>query len=294
MRPPIDLAAQERAVRSVELESVRHLVEPGMRILEVGGGSGHQAAVLASWGAWVASVDVGGRARGATFHPVLLYDGVHLPFPDGTFDLIWSSNTLEHVVDLDALLGELRRVVVPGGGQVHAVPSASWRAWSMAAEPLGAPARLIARRRGRVVPLPHESSYDDPGAEAGPRPARFAGRVRALLWPGPHGEHPSALHELVAFRTGAWIRRLAPLEAEVVDVVPGGAFTTGRWTLPGLAMPARRRLARWLGSASTVLVLRDRRRPDPAASGPPASGQVSPSSPRSQSASSRRPASGST
>lgn len=44
------------------------------------------------------------------------YDGKTLPFADGTFDWIFSSEVFEHVFNLDEILDELNRVLVHGGG----------------------------------------------------------------------------------------------------------------------------------------------------------------------------------
>lgn len=249
----IDLAERERAVRSIELETLEPFLVAGLRVLELGGGSGHQAALLAGKGVNVVSVDIAQRARQSVDHPVIVYDGVRLPFAAGLFDLIWSSNTLEHVQDLPGLLAETRRVLRPGGLHVHAVPSVAWRAWSMLLQPIGSPIRLFNRRSGRTVAIAHD------GPRETERRSRPLSRLRTALVPGPHGEFPSAVHEVGAFRSAAWVRRLALLDAQVVAVGRGGVFCTGLWTLPSLPMSTRRRLAPWIGSASTVLVLRDRR-----------------------------------
>src|SRR5262249_34113808 len=45
-----------------------------------------------------------------------------LTYPDGCFDLVLTSETLEHVPDLDAALRELRRVLAPGGRHVFTIP----------------------------------------------------------------------------------------------------------------------------------------------------------------------------
>jgi SAM-dependent methyltransferase len=41
--------------------------------------------------------------------------GAVLPWADGTFDLVLVAETIEHVVDVEVLLSEARRVVRPGG-----------------------------------------------------------------------------------------------------------------------------------------------------------------------------------
>ena len=45
-----------------------------------------------------------------------------LSYTDESFDLMLSSETLEHVPDLDATLGEIRRVLKPGGAHLFTVP----------------------------------------------------------------------------------------------------------------------------------------------------------------------------
>jgi SAM-dependent methyltransferase len=43
------------------------------------------------------------------------FDGVNLPFEDGSVDLVYCKQTLEHVRRPEALIGEVARVVAPGG-----------------------------------------------------------------------------------------------------------------------------------------------------------------------------------
>lgn len=45
----------------------------------------------------------------------IFYDGKHIPFPDGTFDSIFSSEVFEHIFNLEEILKELNRVLRTGG-----------------------------------------------------------------------------------------------------------------------------------------------------------------------------------
>lgn len=50
-----------------------------------------------------------------------------LPFPDRTFDVVYMSEVLEHLVDPDHAIQELSRVLMPGGKLVITTPNlASW------------------------------------------------------------------------------------------------------------------------------------------------------------------------
>jgi 2-polyprenyl-3-methyl-5-hydroxy-6-metoxy-1,4-benzoquinol methylase len=51
----------------------------------------------------------------------------HLPFEDGTFDLIVSIDVLEHLQDDQPFLSELARIVKPGGSAVVTVPNGDTR-----------------------------------------------------------------------------------------------------------------------------------------------------------------------
>ena len=63
-----------------------------------------------------------GSAPGAVVDGVRSEDLTRLTYPDDAFDLVLTSESLEHVPDLDAALSEIRRVLVPGGRHIFTVP----------------------------------------------------------------------------------------------------------------------------------------------------------------------------
>jgi SAM-dependent methyltransferase len=77
----------------------------------------------------VVGVDVADAAllRARARHPALTFalapiDGP-LPFDDGSFDVVWSSEVIEHVADTARWLSEVRRVLVPGGRLLLTTPN---------------------------------------------------------------------------------------------------------------------------------------------------------------------------
>ena len=46
-----------------------------------------------------------------------------LPLEDGSFDLVWTSEVIEHVADTGQWLSEVRRVLAPGGRLLVTTPS---------------------------------------------------------------------------------------------------------------------------------------------------------------------------
>ncbi len=63
-----------------------------------------------------------GVERGATVNGIRCEDFDHLTYDDDSFDLVLTSETLEHVADLRTSLAECMRVLVPGGFHVFTAP----------------------------------------------------------------------------------------------------------------------------------------------------------------------------
>jgi ubiquinone/menaquinone biosynthesis C-methylase UbiE len=55
--------------------------------------------------------------------PIAVGAGEHLPYPDGSFDLITCLDVLEHVASTDDVLMEMRRVLKPGGTVLTTIPN---------------------------------------------------------------------------------------------------------------------------------------------------------------------------
>ena len=103
----------------------------GRRVLDVGCGTGWFSREIERAGGRVVALDIGvkllekvgdkcGAARVAG-------DACGLAFTDNSFDIVVSSECIEHTVDPRQALAEMCRVLKPGGVLVVTVPNELWR-----------------------------------------------------------------------------------------------------------------------------------------------------------------------
>ena len=131
---PDNLRARKAAYTNAEGDDPREFVfeaiaaERPRRVVEVGGGEGELAErVVNELGAELVGIDQSEamvevqRSKGIDAR---VGDARDLPFADGAFDVAVAAWMLYHVPDLDRALGELARVLKPGGVLVAATNSA--------------------------------------------------------------------------------------------------------------------------------------------------------------------------
>jgi len=240
-------------IREFELARAVSHFRAGARVLEIGGGTGYQARRLSEMGFDVSAVDIAGSVYADDLvFPVQIYDGAELPFPDQSFDIVFSSNVLEHVRDPATMHREVRRVLRTGGYCVHVVPTGAWRLWTNVAHYVEMLQRLalavpdlIPRGIGRV--------------ECRRWISAAWGLIRTLkgyVIVRRHGERGNALSEIFWFSSLHWDRQLHGFGFDVVEQVPVGLFYTGHMILGSrLSLQTRQQLARFLGSACVLFRL---------------------------------------
>jgi SAM-dependent methyltransferase/NAD(P)-dependent dehydrogenase (short-subunit alcohol dehydrogenase family)/acyl carrier protein len=125
-----EVAAEEFNASSIRLahELIGGTQLSGLDVLDVGSGRGGTVALLAgTFGAVATGVDLSPEAvafcRTAHRHPDVRFevgDAEHLPCDDATFDIVTNLESSHTYPDLRAFLGEVRRVLRPGGRFLHA------------------------------------------------------------------------------------------------------------------------------------------------------------------------------
>ncbi len=104
----------------IKMERLVKLVPPRGRVLEIGCGSARLSSYFAGRGYEVVGLDYAWNAlllarRKAEPMAFVQGDAFRLPFADGTFDVVLSTGLLEHFEDPAPIVGEMARVLKPGG-----------------------------------------------------------------------------------------------------------------------------------------------------------------------------------
>lgn len=193
-------------------------------MLDVGGGPGFFAAAFERLGACYVGLDADAgemRLHGREPGPRTVQgSGDRLPFVDGAFDVVYSSNVLEHVSDPWAVADEMVRVARPGGTVVCSY-TLWWGPWGG-----------------------HETA-----------PWHLLGGARAARrYERRHGHPPKNVYgeSLFPITAGAGVRwAKSQSDAEIVAVIP-------RYLPDGLGWVARAPGLRELVSWNVMLVLRRR------------------------------------
>lgn len=241
-----------RLLRLAELDHALKLAAPWMikpaRILEIGAGCGHQAAELNRRGFSITAIDVNPcKPPDSCEYPVELFDGKHIPLPDNSVEIVFNSNTLEHILDIKEMLAELRRVLTPEGIAIHIVPSAAWRSWMTI---IHYPALFILALKTLLFAPQSQPKPSSTGTDSGRK-------ILHALCPHPHGEHGNLLTEHLLFRRKAWTRLFEQEKWTIVRYDHNHLFYTGHCLLSiHLPISLRTRIALLTGGACHIFILK--------------------------------------
>jgi SAM-dependent methyltransferase len=113
-------------LRSVEAQKIGqlNLQHP---ILDLGCGDGHFAATVfrkpLDAGVDPSLTAIIEAAKRGIHRKLAVADGGALPYPDGAFASVMSNSVLEHIPEIDPTLGEVNRILKPGGLFAFTTPS---------------------------------------------------------------------------------------------------------------------------------------------------------------------------
>ena len=225
-------------LRRKEIELIFGKCPPGVfsHGLELGAGDGFQSHLLAEYAASLVVTDyypeiLAQADTSQITHRVCDAEEVGTMFAPGEFDLIFSSNMLEHLPDPQQALKGMHKVLHDNGLAIHVMPSPFWKVCQMVGFYPNAVISRLERYTSRsqaspaTTPVAGRDKTQTPASiPAGNNPKvtnRRYSYLRRLLWATPHGASASNLAEFAAFRRARWQHELAAAGFTVAKILPG-------------------------------------------------------------------------
>lgn len=228
-QPHAVLDLPSRRLKGRKIAALLDLPAGPARLLEVGTGSGgiaHYLGTELQLQLQVESVDIVDTRLLREGYGFRRVEGVELPFPDQSFDLVLSNHVIEHVGDRETQLGhlrELRRVLRPQGRGYLAVPN-RWM-WVEPHYRLAGLSWLPPRLRSPYLRLRRRGEWYD----CRPLSCRQLERLLDAAGLAYHRASIQALHETLRLESGhgfarrlidilpsATLQRLAPLSPTLI------------------------------------------------------------------------------
>lgn len=245
-----------RDIRIYELSHVMRLMPKGSCVLEIGAGAGWQAKQLAEKGFLIEAIDLKeSNYTKQRIWPVRDYDGVHIPFEDNRFDIVFSSNALEHMPDVEDFQIEIQRVLKPDGVAIHVLPTATWRFWTNISFYMVRAKQILSIATGGKR-NPTETFVSETKSQAPSANLTFMQTLFKAMLPPAHGAIGNSVTQLYGFSRFRWIRLFKRTGWSIKMCKPTGLFYTGHLSCGSkLNIKVRHMLSNILGSSCLTYVL---------------------------------------
>ena len=251
------LSELERVLTEIKSEKPN-----GSIILEIGAGAGWQAKKMAENGYHIEAIDI--ADSGYSVHcvwPITNYDGKHIPFSCNYFDVVFSSNVLEHILHVVEFQTEIKRVLKSDGIAVHVLPSAIWRFWTSVAHYPFVFKTIIKIVYSKIMSIKGHIKYNEAKSNKVAQMKRVSKKeltknAKNALYSYRHGEKGTAFSELYYFSKYRWNALFKNTGWNIKNYYSTNLFYTGYMIFgPSISIRLRTLLSYILGSSCHIFVL---------------------------------------
>ena len=191
--------------------------------LKIGGGNGYQASKISKLGHDITSIDIF-PAKPSYFN-VEKMDVGKLPYASNSFDLVFTSVTLQHIKDIDSAFLEMNRVLKDDGFMIHIVPTSWWTIFTNFWHYYYIPKFLL---NSFLKKFKSKSDIDRQIKKQNTNMlSNKASSKLKLLFFNPLGHNPSFIHEIFYFRKNNWKKILERYSLEIIDIKNCPISSTG-------------------------------------------------------------------
>ena len=225
------------AIRRREIEIVLALLPKKQFTsgLEIGAGDGFQTTLLAPLVEKLISSDLNfNRIKESLKVPGVEYkildaDAIEGMFRPNSFDLIFSSNVLEHVRDSLNVLISTRPMLKDDGYAVHIIPSRPLKIFYLLLHypnlMLLAVDRILGKLKGKPFFQGANINLENNINLAVSPPSDWQSRLRKFLLPSVHGNFPNHREEFIAFGKREWDKKFREAGYNIATYKRGPAFS---------------------------------------------------------------------
>ena len=181
-----------------------------IKILELGSGDGYMGKCLTEQNYDVICTDINPKLP--SMFPVRKITDGKLDFSSETFDLIFTSQVIAHVENLELFFDEVKRVLKKDGLMINLVPTAGWwiitNFWHYVLTPYNF---LKFLKKSKIKDNQHIGNIQK--IETG-----LIKKIINYLFLHPLGNSPSFIYELKKFSKNNWIQLFKKYEFKIIEI----------------------------------------------------------------------------
>lgn len=247
-----------KKVREHELKQVietlkKYKKENNVKILEIGAGTGWQALELSKLGYEVYAIDIESSGyKDERIWDIVDYDGVTIPFEDKKFDVVFSSNVLEHILHIINFQNEIKRVLKDDGIAMHLMPTGTWRFWTILTHYIYIGLFLFQIIFSKLS----KSNVKTNNHIKSKKLSKKKLLIKALI-AQRHGEQGNLFSEIYYFSSYYWDRLFFSTKWKIVDYKTNGIYYSGYFVGAKLfSLKIRGFLSKIIGSSCHLYILK--------------------------------------
>lgn len=203
-----------------------HKVFP--KILELGSGDGFQSKKLTLYAKKVIATDYLLEEQKNEPNVQRIQcdaENITKKFKKKEFDLIYSSNMMEHLQNPEKSVTESLQVLKDDGIIIHVMPNTLWKIFQLLFFHINLViVGIEALLNNNIKTQIKKQKNITKKTENNPKRVKKYSLLRKIIWPIPHGEYPTNISELFMYRKKRWIH-LFNKEANVLQVIKGPIST---------------------------------------------------------------------
>ncbi|MBW6451254.1 MAG: class I SAM-dependent methyltransferase [DPANN group archaeon] len=189
--------------------------------LEVGAGDGYQTTLLQEYVKQIISSNYNIKQISKIKSKQIKYmecdaEQIDTYFKKDEFDIIFSSNLIEHLKNPNQFLNGIHKILKNDGITIHCIPNSFWKITQIIFHYINLIVVLFERITNNSINKSQKKQFDN-----NPKITTKRSKLIRLLFPLPHGAYDSNYKELILFRKNRWIKEFNDADFNIIAILKG-------------------------------------------------------------------------